>query len=165
MTRMQSSSAMRRITTLLPNLITHLWLSSKVYGLAGLRIGYLIARPDMARRLKSAVMANTNILALEAAKAALEDDEFYKFSILSNKEAKDHIYNTLQDLGLKYIPSHTNFVFFQSGRHISSLISDMEKHGVVIGRPFPPLYNWARISTGTMEDMKQFGNALKTVLS
>ena len=138
---------------------------SKVYGLAGMRIGYLVARPDMARRLKNAVMANTNILALEAAKTALVDDEFYKFSILKNKEAKDYIYSTLTELGLPYIKSHTNFVFFKSGRNIRDLISDMEKKGVVIGRPFPPLYNWARISTGTMEDMQSFGLALKEVLS
>ena len=138
---------------------------SKVYGLAGMRIGYLIARPDMARRLKFAVMANTNILALEAAKAALVDDEFYQYSILKNKEAKEYIYNTLDNLGLPYIESHTNFVFFNSGRHITGLISDMEKRGVVIGRPFPPLYEWARISTGTMDEMHSFGQALKEVLS
>ncbi|WP_297795015.1 histidinol-phosphate transaminase, partial [uncultured Eudoraea sp.] len=57
---------------------------SKVYGLAGLRVGYLIAKPAIARELKSAVMANTNILAIEAAKEALRDDEFYKFSIEQN---------------------------------------------------------------------------------
>ena len=138
---------------------------SKVYGLAGMRIGYLIARPDMARRLKNAVMANTNILALEAAKAALTDDEFYKFSILKNKEAKEYIYSTLNKIGLRYIESHTNFVFFKSGRHINELIADMQKHGVVIGRPFPPLYDWARISTGTMDEMHSFGKALEEVLS
>ena len=138
---------------------------SKVYGLAGMRIGYLIARPDMARRLKHAVMANTNILALEAAKTALVDDEFYQYSILKNKEAKEYIYKTLDQLGLPYIKSHTNFVFFKSGRHISELISDMKKQGVVIGRPFPPLYDWARISTGTMEEMHSFGKALEQVLS
>ena len=138
---------------------------SKVYGLAGMRIGYLIARPDIARRLKMAVMANTNILALEAAKAALTDDDFYKFSILKNKEAKGYIYSTLDKLGLPYIKSHTNFVFFKSGRPIQELIADMGKRGVIIGRPFPPLYKWARISTGTMQEMEVFGKALNEVLA
>ncbi len=138
---------------------------SKVYGLAGLRIGYLIARPDIARRLKSAVMANTNILAIEAAKTALEDEEFYKFSILKAAEAKQHIYKTLDELSLPYIKSHTNFVFFKSGRSINHLIPAMKEQGVLIGRPFPPLYDWARISTGTMEEMKLFGTALKRVMT
>ena len=137
---------------------------SKVYGLAGLRIGYLVARPDMARRLKSAVMANTNILAIEAAKQALKDDEFYKFSILKAHEAKNHIYKTLEELNLPYVKSHTNFVFFKSGRPIHDLISDMQGQGVLIGRPFPPLYDWARISTGTMEEMELFGSALRKVM-
>ncbi len=137
---------------------------SKVYGMAGLRIGYLIAKPEIARNLKSAVMANTNILAIEAAKEALKDDEFYKFSVMRNLEAKGLIYQHLDDLGLEYIKSHTNFVFFKTGRPIQTVIDDMQKHNVLIGRPFPPLNNWARISTGRLEDMAAFGNALKQVM-
>ena len=137
---------------------------SKVYGMAGLRIGYLVTRPDIAKRLKSSVMARTNILAIAAAKEALIDDEFYKFSILKAAEGKKLIYNTLDDLGLEYVKSHTNFVFFKSGRHIDGLISDMRKENVQIGRPFPPFYNWARISTGKIEEVELFGEALKKVL-
>ncbi|MCJ7467037.1 MAG: histidinol-phosphate aminotransferase family protein [Maribacter sp.] len=137
---------------------------SKVYGLAGLRVGYLVARPDIADRLKESVMANTNILAIEAAKEALKDDDFYKFSVLKNFEAKNRIYATLDDLGLEYIKSHTNFVFFKSGRQINDLIADMEKENILIGRPFPPMYDWARISTGTLEQVEMFGNALRKVI-
>lgn len=137
---------------------------SKVYGMAGLRIGYLVTRPDIAERLKSSVMARTNILAIAAAKEALLDDEFYKFSILKTKETKDHIYKTLTDLNLEYVKSHTNFVFFKSGRPINGLINDMHNEGVIIGRPFPPFTNWARISTGTTEQVEQFGIALKKVM-
>ena len=138
---------------------------SKVYGLAGMRIGYLVARPDIATRLKASVMANTNILAIEAAKEALRDDEFYKFSILKNKEAKQMIYNTLDGLELPYIPSHTNFVFFKTGRPVDQVIQSMQNEGVLIGRPFPPLLEWARISTGTLDQVQQFSNALKKVMS
>jgi len=137
---------------------------SKVYGLAGLRVGYLVARPDIADRLKESVMANTNILAIEAAKEALRDDEFYKFSVLKNYEAKNRIYATLDELGLDYIKSHTNFVFFKSGRQVNALIADMEKENILIGRPFPPMYDWARISTGTLEQVDMFGKALRKVL-
>ena len=138
---------------------------SKVYGLAGLRIGYLIAKPEMASKLKAAVMAMTNILAIEAAKTAMTDDTFYKYSILKNMEAKQYIYGVLDDMKLPYVKSHTNFVFFKTGRNIKELIPAMEQEGVVIGRPFPPLYDWARISTGTMQEMELFGKALNNVLS
>lgn len=137
---------------------------SKVYGMAGLRIGYLVTRPDIATRLKSSVMARTNILAIAAAKEALKDDEFYKFSILKAAEGKKLIYTTLDDLGLEYVKSHTNFVFFKSGRHIDGLITEMLKENIQIGRPFPPFYDWARISTGKIEEVELFGKALKKVL-
>lgn len=137
---------------------------SKVYGMAGLRIGYLITRPDIAMRLKSSVMARTNILAIAAAKEALKDDEFYKFSILKAAEGKKLIYTTLDDLGLEYIKSHTNFVFFKSGKPITELIEAMKKEKVLIGRPFPPFYQWARISTGKIEEVEVFGKALKKVM-
>ena len=137
---------------------------SKVYGLAGLRIGYLVARPDIADRLKRSVMANTNTLAIAAAKEALRDDDFYKFSVSKNVEAKNHIYKTLDQLGLEYRKSHTNFVFFHSGQPIHELIPAMAKENVKIGRPFPPFYDWARISTGTMPEMAMFEHALNKVL-
>ncbi|EAR01520.1 pyridoxal phosphate-dependent aminotransferase [Maribacter sp. HTCC2170] len=137
---------------------------SKVYGLAGLRVGYLIARPDIATKLKASVMANTNTLAIEAAKTAIKDDEFYKFSLLNNVEGKTHIYETLDELGLEYIKSHTNFIFFKTGRHINDMLTTFQKEGVLIGRPFPPFYDWARISTGKMEDVKRFTTALKKII-
>ncbi len=138
---------------------------SKIYGLAGLRIGYLIGRPDIIRRLREKTVAFTNTLALFAAKAAMQDEEFYQFSLRKNMEAKEMIYATLDELGLKYQPSHTNFVFFHTGRPIRGLISDMEKKGVLIGRPFPPLTDWCRISTGTIDETKQFCKALKEVFA
>ncbi len=138
---------------------------SKVYGLAGMRIGYLIAQPETASRLKDGVMAMSNILAIEAAKEALLDDEFYKFSLLKNTEAKSSIYRTLDELRLEYIPSHTNFVFFKTGRPVSEIIDAMRREDIVIGRPFPPLLHWARISTGTMEQVHLFGQALKKVMA
>ena len=138
---------------------------SKVYGMAGLRIGYLVTRPDIASRLKSSVMARTNILAIAAAKEALKDDEFYKFSIMQAVEGKKIIYKTLDELGLEYIISHTNFVFFKTGRHIDGLIEAMRKENIKIGRPFPPFYEWARISTGKVEEVELFAKALKKIMS
>lgn len=138
---------------------------SKVYGLAGMRIGYLIARPDIATRLKKAVMANTNVLAIEAAREALRDDDFYKFSLQRNTEAKQLIYKTLDNLGLSYIPSHTNFVFFKTGRPIGEMITAMGNENILIGRPFPPMMDWARISTGTLDEVKAFNAALEKVMT
>ena len=137
---------------------------SKIYGLAGVRIGYLVARPDIASRLNNHVVAGTNVLAIAAALTSLNDQEFYKHSIEKNMEAKTFLYSLFDDMGLKYIKSHTNFVFFQTGRPIQELIKEMKSKNVYIGRPFPPLLDWCRISTGTMKDMESFGTALKSII-
>ncbi|MFN3998148.1 pyridoxal phosphate-dependent aminotransferase [Algoriphagus sp.] len=137
---------------------------SKVYGLAGIRMGYLIAKPDLAQKLKDRVVANTNIMAIEAGKAALADADFYKFSLQKNEEAKAMIIATLNELKLPYLPSHANFVFFQSGRDVSQLGKAMAEKGFIIGRPFPPLNDWCRISTGTIEEIALYNKAIKEVL-
>ena len=136
---------------------------SKVYGLAGIRIGYLVARPDIAARLRKNVMANLSMPAIHAATAALEDEEFYRFSLKKNEEAKTAIYKTLDRLGMKYAPSHANFVFFQTGRPVQEFNKAMADKGVIVGRAFPPLLDWCRVSTGTEEEVGRFVRALEFV--
>lgn len=137
---------------------------SKVYGLAGIRMGYLIARPALAQKLKDRVVANTNIMAIEAGKAALADQEFYQFSLQKNAEAKALLTQTLDELKLPYLESHANFVFFQSGKDVAELGKTMAQKGFIIGRPFPPLNDWCRISTGTIEEVTLYNQAIKEVL-
>ena len=129
---------------------------SKVYGMAGLRVGYLIAKPEIAQKIRKNVVAMSNVLAVEAAKEALQDEAFYRFSLQKNKEAKARIYQLLDHLKLDYVQSHTNFIFFQSQLDIRELGPAMLEKGVRIGRPFPPFYDWCRISTGTAEEVALF---------
>ncbi len=136
---------------------------SKVYGLAGIRIGYLIARPDIINRIGKSVMAGPNILAVAAAKAALQDDEFYQFSLAKNAIGKKMAMDTLDGLGLEYVPSACNFLFFKTGRPITEVYADYIKEGIKVGRPFPPMLDWCRISMGTVEQVEQFCTATKKV--
>lgn len=133
---------------------------SKVFGMAGMRIGYLIAKPELAQKIRRNVVAMSNVYAIEGAKEALLDEEFSKFSLQKNKEAKTIIYNTLDHLELTYIKSNTNFVFFKSGKNIDTLGTQMLEKGVSIGRAFPPFYDWCRISTGTLEETVLFSESL-----
>ena len=138
---------------------------SKVYGIAGIRLGYLVARPDIAAKLSERVVANTNIMAIEAGKAALADNEFYSFSLDKNKQARKMIEKTLDDLKLTYLPSQANFVFFHANQDARELAAKMRNKGIIVGRPFPPLNDWCRVSTGTIEEVQLFNNALIEVLS
>lgn len=138
---------------------------SKVFGLAGIRVGYLIARPDIIARLGQAMMARPNVLAIFAAIEALKDKDFYQLSLAKNRICKNMIYETLDELGMEYQASHTNFVFFKTGKDIAEVQKAILKHGIAIGRPFPPLRDWCRISTGRIEDVQQFCDALKKEFS
>jgi len=129
---------------------------SKVYGLAGTRIGYLIAPPHLAQQIRKNVVAMSNVLAIAAAEASLEDRDFYQFSLEQNRKQKQRIYDLLDHLRLGYVRSSTNFIFFHSKRDIRELGPEMLAKGVRIGRPFPPFYDWCRISTGTAEEVDLF---------
>ncbi|MBQ0734390.1 pyridoxal phosphate-dependent aminotransferase [Aquimarina celericrescens] len=136
---------------------------SKVYGMAGLRIGYLIAKPALTEKLRRNMVAYSNVLAIAGAKEALNDKEFFTFSLQKTREAKELIYKTLDNFELPYIPSSTNFIFFKSGKDIRTLHKEMMNKGVLIGRPFPPFFDWCRISTGTIEEVISFNKALSSV--
>lgn len=138
---------------------------SKVYGLAGMRIGYLIARPDIIARLKNRQVERATVLSCHAAATALDEEDFYRFSLQKNSEAKQIIYNTLHELGLRYVTSHANFIFFETGRDIDDFRQQMLDLGIQVGRPFMPFRNWCRVSTGTIEEMQQLRSALLKVFS
>ena len=146
---------------------------SKVYGMAGLRIGYLVLKPELADDLfgkyspygRPNIMAQTNVLAVAAASEALKDTDFYQFSLKKANEEKDKIYKLLDYLDLKYVKSSTNFVFFESKKHIDQLSAKMLGKGVRVGRPFPPFYDWCRISTGTSQEVDRFIESMLEVYS
>jgi len=136
---------------------------SKVYGMAGVRVGYLIARPDIIKTMKPKVMGYVNMMGVYGAIAALDDHEFYQHSLQKNKEAKQLIYDVCDDIGLRYVKSHTNFVFHQIKKDLGTYASEMLDLGVRVGRPFPPLTDWCRISTGNEADMQAWKKAMYEV--
>jgi histidinol-phosphate aminotransferase len=110
-------------------------------------------------------MAQTNVLAVAAASEALKDNEFYAFSLKKARQEKDKIYKLLDHLELRYVKSSTNFVFFESKKHIDNLSKEMLDKGVRVGRAFPPFYDWCRISTGTSQEVDKFISAMLEVYS
>jgi histidinol-phosphate aminotransferase len=136
---------------------------SKVYGLAGIRIGYLIARPDIISRLGKKTVAGPNVLAIAAAKAALEDEAFYRFSLEKNKVMLKMTTDTLDELKLDYVPTSCNFVFFHSRRPINELHEAYLKEGILVGRPFPPMNDWCRVSMGTVEQVEKLCMATRKI--
>ena len=104
-------------------------------------------------------------MAITAALAAMDDDEFYNFSLSKNRQGKKMMRKTMDDLGLKYAASHTNFLFFKTGMDISTFNSKMKDEGVLVGRAFPPFREWCRISTGLIEEVEMFNKALVKIMT
>lgn len=129
---------------------------SKVYGMAGLRIGYAVAHPKTIEKLRAHKLgAAVNVLASAAAVAALDDKDRVAAERVRNREVRQFTRDAIGRLGYVVAPSDTNFVMVDVGRGVQPIIDACAKAGVLIGRAFPPLGTWARISIGTMEEMQR----------
>lgn len=130
--------------------------ASKIHGLAGLRVGFAVARPDTIRKLQQYVTGDPNVFGMHAANASLMDTEYQAFAKAKNAEGRTMLLDTLAKLGKKAAPSQTNFVFFQSGKPVEKMQEYFAGKGFRIGRAFPPYTDWCRVSVGAPEEMKQF---------
>ena len=110
-------------------------------------------------------MAGTNMLATHAAMTAYDEKSFFNYSLRKNKEALELLYSAFDELGLEYVKSYTNFAFFKTGIHIDEFSKHFKDKGILVGRPFPPYFDWCRISTGKIEDIRRFTDVLKRYYS
>lgn len=135
---------------------------SKVHGMAGMRLGYGVAHPDFMAQLRPwAPTTNTNQLALVAAAASLDDPDHVRRSLDANTEAKTILTDTLDELGLAHLPSHTNFVMHEIKGDLTLYRNRMRESGFLVGRPFPPFTEHNRLSLGLPEEMTAFVETLR----
>lgn len=137
---------------------------SKAYGLAGMRIGYALARPDLAERLRAHSIGSLNVPGLAAAQAALDDRAFVTTSRRQNTEARTRLRAYLDTLGLYAADSHANFVWVDLGRPARPVYQALADQNVLIGRPGTAETPWVRISLGTPDEMDRFGSILTALL-
>ena len=135
---------------------------SKIYGMAGLRYGYAIGHADMIRRIRPHVSGTTvNHLAHAAALAALQDDGYVKRSVQENNRARAVVTRTLDSLDLQWMPSQTNFVMHRINGDLTEYVNRMREAEIIVGRAFPPLTTWNRVSLGTVEEMEAWAETVR----
>jgi histidinol-phosphate aminotransferase len=135
---------------------------SKIFGMAGMRLGYGVAHPDTALRLRSFICANNmSVPACAAGLASLGDPGLMARSVKVNDDAKAIATTTLDELGLEYIPTQTNFIMHRINGDLQTYIGRMRDAGVRVGRPFPPMTQWNRVSFGLPDEMDRWADALK----
>jgi histidinol-phosphate aminotransferase len=138
---------------------------SKVHGLAGLRIGYGIARPNIIARLKRVQMTFPNTLGMAAALASLGDREFLARTTQQLQADRRRVCASCSALGLEYADPQGNFVFMRVGMPVESFRERMRAEQIEVGRAFEPYSDWCRVSIGTSTETDRFLAALKRVLS
>lgn len=140
---------------------------SKIAGLAGLRIGYAIAKQELIGYLGRVVdVFSVNRLAQVAALASLNDEEHRRKILRLNKEGKEYLYSELKRLELFYVPTETNFIFIDLKKDTKVIYEKLLKKGVII-RPGETwgCPNFIRVTIGTPYENKKFVQALKEVLT
>lgn len=139
---------------------------SKIYGLAGIRLGYAIAMPEILapmHRVKEPFAIN--LLAQAAGIAALEDEEFVEKSVAANRAGLLFLYGEFDRLGLRYVESHTNFILVEVGPQATTVQQRLLEQGVIV-RPCAgyDLPNFLRITVGNQTQNTRLIEALESVL-
>jgi histidinol-phosphate aminotransferase len=130
---------------------------SKVYGLAGLRIGYAVAAPKVIERMRPFLTQDgLNTIATEVVPVALDDTDGVKTAARRNRDERQEFHNQAMVRMLKPIDSHTNFLLVNTMHPADEVIEHFRKHDILIGRRFPPLDTYIRVSLGTQEEMIAF---------
>jgi histidinol-phosphate aminotransferase len=130
---------------------------SKVYGLAGLRLGYAVASPKIIQQMrKFATEDNINAIVTQAAGAALDDVDAVNEFIRRNTDDRQEFFNQAMARALKPIDSHANFVMMNTFHPAEEVIEHFRQNNILIGRRFPPMDTYIRISLGRPEEMRAF---------
>jgi histidinol-phosphate aminotransferase len=148
-----------------PNLIVARTFS-KIYGMAGLRCGYCVTQPENIALMRThQLWDNVNIMALVAAAASLDDTRHVEQGRRNNNEAKQRVCSELDKLEFRYIPSQANFLMIDLGREVRPVIESLRQRNVHVGRFFPSLPNFLRVTIGTNPQMETFLARFREVMS
>jgi histidinol-phosphate aminotransferase len=129
---------------------------SKIFGMAGLRVGYGMGHPDMVKVVKDHVMAWPNGVGLYAAYHSYLDDAFIDFSRQKILQGRAMVNATFRRHGIEPLPSQTNFVYADIGRNASDFKNEMAANNVIIRGAYDGYENHSRVSMGRIEELEVF---------
>jgi histidinol-phosphate aminotransferase len=139
---------------------------SKIYGMAGLRLGYAISSAEVSRKLSlTQLKRGVNIVAARSAAAALDDSEYIRLSSRRNANERQEFYNQTNARMLRQVDSLTNFVFTKTGLPSSQVIEHFERNGIILGPVVTEMDRYVRVAIGTKENMKEFWRVWDTLPS
>ena len=137
---------------------------SKLHGMAGFRVGYAIARPDLAARVRNYVMAWPNVVGLAAAKASFEDQAFRNYSRARILEGRKIVSDTFVRNGFEPLPSQANFVYADIRRNVDDFGALLRENNIRIHSSFPGHPTYARVSMSIVEDLHVFADVFDDLI-
>jgi histidinol-phosphate aminotransferase len=139
---------------------------SKIYGMAGLRCGAVFGRPDLLDKIENYAGWNAMpITALVAASASLKDAQLLPERKGINARVRGEVFAWLDRNGYSYIPSEANFFMLDTKRPAKPAIDAMAKQNVFVGRIWPSMPTYTRVTIGTAPEMEQFQAAWQKVMT
>lgn len=138
---------------------------SKIYGLAGMRLGFAAARPDLLAKLAFFDTNNPPMPAFAAAEASLLDPKLLSERKAYNKAVRDDIFAWLSKRGYKYTPSEASFFMVHVGVPGQQVTDALKKYKVFISGTRPRYPDWVRVSIGTFAEMNVFKAAFEKVMA
>jgi histidinol-phosphate aminotransferase len=147
-----------------PNLIVARTFS-KIYGMAGMRLGYAISTKENIAAMRNAKLwSSTNEAVMTAAIVSLADPDHVADQRQKLNGTKKYLYGELEKDGRTYVPSHANFVMIGVGSEVTPIIQAFAKRNILVGRKFPSMSNYLRVSIGTPDEMQKFVAALREIV-
>ncbi len=137
---------------------------SKIYGMAGMRLGYAIAPPRLIQQMEAYSTGTINALVKWGGVAALADKASEVKVRDTAIELRTKTTKQLETMGYEVIPSETNFFMVGIRTPVQPVITEFRKKGVIVGRPFPPMVDHLRVSVGTADEMDRFMTAFTELL-
>ena len=138
---------------------------SKAYGLAGIRCGFAVGRPDLLDRLDNFGGNFMPITAVSAAIASLKDPQLIPERKRINAAVRAETFQWLEQNGYTYISSQSNCFMLDTKRPAKAIVEAMAQQNVMIGRVWPIMPTWTRITVGTHEEMTQFQAAFRKAMN
>lgn len=138
---------------------------SKLYGLAGFRVGYSISSEKNTKDFTDFLaIDNINLFGAVAALESMKDKAFIAHSKKANEISRKIVTDVLDKFGLKYAESNANFIFHEVKGNVKDYQAKMKEHHVYVGREFAPITNYNRLTLGTPDEMKAFVKVFNEVM-
>lgn len=130
---------------------------SKIYGLAGMRVGYVVAPPEIARRLsKSRLELGVSVVSAKAAAAALDDSDYVLAAAKRNADDRQEFMNQVNARMLRALDSHANFVMVNPLRPVAEVLEHLKKNNITVAPRVPAMDKYICVSLGTRAEMQEF---------